>query len=48
MKISEVIRELNDARKKYGDIPVYMTIIGKYDCINIEHIYADEKKCSSI
>lgn len=43
MKISEVIKELNDALKKHGDISVCMTIVGKYDCINIEHIYADEK-----
>lgn len=43
MKISEVIKELDNALTKYGDIPVCMTIIGKYDCINIEYIYADEK-----
>lgn len=43
MKISNVIKELNDALKKYGDIPVCMTIVGKYNCINIEHVYADEE-----
>ena len=43
MKISNVIKELNDALKKYGDIPVCMTIVGKHDCINIEHVYADEE-----
>ncbi len=43
MKISEVIKELNDALKKYGDIPVRMTIVGDYDCIDIDNIQADEE-----
>lgn len=43
MKISDVIKELNNALKKYGDIPVRMTIIGEYDCIDIEDIQADEE-----
>lgn len=43
MKISEVIRELNDALDKYGDTPVTMTIIGENDVdATIEDIRADE------
>lgn len=43
MKISEVIEQLNAALNKYGDIPVRMTIVGDYDCIDIEDIKADEE-----
>ena len=43
MKISEVIKELNDAFNTFGDIPVRMTIIWEYDCIDIEDIQADEE-----
>ena len=43
MKISEIIEQLNAALNKYGDIPVRMTIIGEYDCIDIEDIQADEE-----
>lgn len=43
MKISEVIKELNNALNKHGDIPVRMTIIGERDCIDIEDIQADEE-----
>lgn len=43
MRISEVIRELNDALNKYGDIPVRMSIVGHYYSIDIDDIQADEK-----
>lgn len=43
MKISEVIKKLNDALETYGDIPVCMSIIGEHDCIDIEDIQADEE-----
>ena len=43
MKISEVIKELNNALNKHGDIPVRMTIIGEHDCIDIEDIQADKE-----
>lgn len=43
MKISEIIEKLNAALNKYGDIPVRITIIGEYDCIDIEDIQADEE-----
>lgn len=42
MKISEVIKELNNAFKKYGDIPVTMSIIEVAENdISIEDIQAD-------
>ena len=43
MKISEVVKELNNVLNKYGDIPVTMTIIGEDDIdATIEDIRADE------
>ena len=43
MKISEVIKELNNAFEQYGDVPVTMTIIGENDVdATIEDIQADE------
>lgn len=43
MKISEVIRELNDALNKYGDIPVTMSIPNQYEDAEVEDIQADEE-----
>ena len=43
MRISEVIERLNAALEEHGNIPVRMTIIGEYDCIDIEDIQADEE-----
>ena len=43
MKISEVIKELNNALEQYGDVPVTMTIIGENDVdATIEDIRVDE------
>lgn len=43
MKISEVVKELNNALDKYGDVPVTMTIIGENDVdATIKDIRADE------
>lgn len=42
MKISEVIRELNDALKKYGDVPVTMTVPNQYEDAEVKDIQADE------
>lgn len=43
MRIREVIERLNAALEEYGDIPVRMTIVGEYDCIDIEDIQAYEE-----
>lgn len=43
MKISEVIKELNNALTKYGDIPVTMKISGRGKATEIEDIRANEK-----
>ena len=44
MKISEVIENLNAALKKYGDIPVTMSILEVAENnISIEDIQADEE-----
>ena len=43
MKISEVIKELNDALKKHGDIPVIIRLSIKFADIDVKAIEANDK-----
>lgn len=42
MKISEVIKELNNVLDKYGDIPVTMSVPNQYEDAEVKDIQADE------
>lgn len=42
MKISEVVKELNNALDKYGDVPVTMTVPNQYEDAEVKDIQADE------
>lgn len=43
MKISEVIKKLNDALEMYGDIPVIISLSIKFADIDIKAIKANDK-----
>ena len=42
MKISEVIRGLNDALEQYGNVPVTMSVPNQYEDAEVKDIQADE------